>query len=126
MSAGQFENSIYQTNDGTLYPIRIQPETASLTLNGVANAAASGPVTGNLPSAQISKGRRSHGVNARLIRFRFTGAVPPGYTPNGVITLPVLSSASYTAYGKTQVGTYTLLGVDYDIAYVGKTPEKIN
>lgn len=126
MSAGAFIDSVYSTDSGGLYPIRIQPETATLSINGVANTAASGPVPAGVPSAQVSRGRRSHGVNARLVRIRFTGAVPPGYKPEGTITLPVLAQAVYAQYAKTQTGTYTLLGVDYDIAFVGKTPETIN
>lgn len=125
MSAGQTVTVAYESGDAIFFPIRIQPETESLTLNGVVNAAPANPVGEGLPSARVSTGRRSFGVNARLIRFRFTGAVPPGYKENGVLTLPVLQAATYSAYSKTQTGTYTLNGTDYAVEYVGKTPESI-
>jgi len=126
MSAGPFETVAYSTDTGAIYPIKIQPETMTLSIDGTANAAPAGPIQGNLPSAQVSKGRRAHGINARLVRFRFTGAVPPGYKPDGVISLPVLSQATYAGWGKGQTGTYSIQGTDYAIAFVGKTPEKIN
>lgn len=127
MSAGAFTtNAIYQDNFGNLYPITVQPETITLTINAVANDQAAGPLPDNLPSVSVSKGRRSNGVNARLVRFRFTGTLPPGYLMNGVISLPVLTSAAFASYGKGKTGTYTLNGTAYDIAVVGRTAETIN
>lgn len=126
MSAGAFQNEIYVDNFGNFYPISIQPETLTLTLGGEANVAAAGPLVPNLPSVAVSRGRRTLGVNARLVRFRFSGTLPPGYQANSILTLPVLTVAAFNAYGKTTVGTYTLNGTSYDIAFVGKTAEKIN
>ncbi len=126
MSAGTYLNVGYESDSDTVFPIRIQPETASFELNGVANTPAGAPSLPGLPSAQVSKGRRSHGVNTRLIRFRFLSITPSGYSPNSVLTLPIMTPSAYAAYDKNQTGTYTLLGTAYDVGYVGKTPEKIN
>lgn len=126
MSAGNFAtDGKYETDTGVVHPIRYQPETTSLSLNTVPNAAPAGAVGANLPSARVGSGRRSFGINARLVRFRFTGTLPPGYSMNGILTLPVLTPAAFNSYGKSQTGTYTLNGTDYDIAFVGKTPETI-
>lgn len=127
MSAGPFTtNAIYQDNFGSLYPITVQPETLTLVINSQTNSAAAGPLPDNLPSVSVSRGRRANGVNARLVRFRFTGTLPPGYLMNGIISLPVLTSTAYAAYSKGQTGTYTLNGTGYDVAVVGRTPETIN
>ena len=127
MSAGDFSSSIYESNTGDFYPIRIQPETLTLTLNSVANAAGAGPLGTNIPSAKVSGGRTSFGVNARLVRVRFTSTIPDGYSGGkDTISLPVLTPAAFTAYDKGQTGTYTLGGTAYDVAFVGKTPEAIN
>ncbi len=126
MSQGTFlQDAKYETDTGVVHPIRIQPETPSLTLNAVANAQPAGAVGSNLPSARVSSGRNSFGINARLVRFRFTGTLPPGYAMNGILTLPVLTPTAFNSFGKSQTGTYTLEGTDYDIAFVGKTPETI-
>lgn len=125
MSAGAFTDAIYSTNLGLFFPISVQPETLTLTLNGVSNDQAAGPIQPGFPSARVSSGRRSLGVNARLVRVRFTGTLPPGYIMNGIITLPVLTQAVFESYTRQQTGTYTLEGTPYDIAFVGKTPETV-
>lgn len=126
MSAGSPEIVSYESGSGLFFPISIQPETQTLTLNSVANAAPANPIGAGLPSASVSRGRRSNGVNARLVRFRFNSATtPPGYKVDGTLTVPVLQAATFAAYGKGQTGTYTLNGTDYSVAFVGKTPETI-
>jgi len=126
MSAGALIDSLYESNTSDLYNIRIQPETLSLTINTNANAAPTGSAPSNSPTARVGGGRRSFGVNARLVRIRFTGTLPPGYKMDGVIALPVLQLSVFNLYSKGQTGTYTLNGTDYDVAVVGKTPEAIN
>lgn len=126
MSAGAFiKNAIYQDNFGNLYPIRVQPETLALTINGVANAQAAGPLPPNLPSVSVSRGRQSNGVNAKLVRIAFTTVTPPGYLANGTIALPVLTNAAFAAYSPGQTGMYTLNGTAYDVEVVGRTTETI-
>ena len=125
MSAGSPINTVYESGSGLFFPIRVQPETLSLTLNSVANTAPANTPGAGLPSAKGSGGRRSIGVNARLVRFRFTDTSPTGYKPGGTISLPVLQAAVYAAYGKSQTGTYTLNGTAYTVEYVGKTPETV-
>lgn len=124
MSAGAFiTNAIYEADNDEFYRIRVQPETLALTIASTANASGAGPLVGGRPSAVVSKGRQSFGMNARLIRIRFTNTIPPGYLQNGIITLPVLTQASFLAYALGAVGTYSLNGTDYDVEVVGRTPE---
>ena len=126
MSAGAFVPGIYVTDTNVPVNISVQPETKSLTLNAVANADGTGPIQPGLPSAKVSGTQRSIGINARKVRVRFTGAVPPGYIgTSGIITLPVLTKSAWDAYGRQQTGTYTLEGTAYDVAFVGKTGETI-
>lgn len=120
MSAGQFLDAFYETDNGEICAIRTQPETAALVLNAVTNTIPAGPST-QLASAQVGKGRRAIGVNARLVRIRFTGAVPDGYQAGGIITLPWFQPATYNALPNKATGTY--LGVA--VVMAGRTPETI-
>lgn len=126
MSAGDFIEAFYQTDSGKITTCRIQPETLTLTLNAIANTSPSGPPEAGLPSAKVSGGRREFGINARLVRVRFTGTLPPGYSGGkSILTLPVLTLNTYLGYTKGQTGTYTLNGTAYDILFVGKTGETV-
>lgn len=121
MSAGRFELTFYEDGNGTIHPIRVQPETLLLTINGVANAAPTGPADSGVASAQVSKGRNSIGYNARLVSIRFPTNPPDGYKPDQIIRLPWLRD---TTFGNIQAGqSVTYLGSTGVVA--GKTPEKI-
>jgi hypothetical protein len=126
MSAGATILAVYDSDGGNSFNIRVQPDTLTLTIATVANASGTGTPAPGLPSAKTSGGRRSIGVNARLIRVRFTGTLPPGYKMDGIIALPVLQPSIFNGYAKGQTGTYTLNTTDYDVIVVGKTPETIN
>jgi hypothetical protein len=121
MSAGVFQTVLYSSNvTGTIHPIRVQPETLSLSLGGTANAAATG--TAILPSAQVSKGKRSIGINARTVTVKFaTGNEPDGYKPNSPITVPWLqnNAAFINAVPNVTVVTY----LSETAILVGKSPE---
>jgi hypothetical protein len=125
MSAGQLSRSRYEDDNGNIWKIRVQPETEGLTIDGVANAAPTGAFTAGFPSAQVSRGRQSIGINARLCRIKFNTTVPPGYDANGSIALPVLTQAAKAAFVSDAEGTYTLDGTAYDVTVIGTTPEKI-
>ena len=126
MSAGDFVRSVYETNGGVSYRIRVQPETLTLMINSVTNAGGAGTPGTDTPSARVGSGRQSFGVNARLVRLRFTATVPPGYSGGkDTISLPVLTPAAFTAYAPGETGMYTLEGTAYDVEVVGRTPETI-
>lgn len=124
MSAGPFEISKYQAEydaGDQIHPIRVQPETIALTLDGVTNAPVTAAKTNSI-SAQVSKGRRSIGLNARMVRIKFTETTPEGYKPDGVITLPLLNVSIKAKAGRGTVGTYLTL----PIVVVGSSAEKVN
>lgn len=120
MSAGNFLDAFYATNGGEICAIRIQPETAALSLGGVANTIPAGPAT-QLASAQVSRGKRSIGVNARTVTVKFVGAGPDGYQANGKITIPWLNPGTYEEIPNKATGTYLGAGV----ILAGKSPERI-
>ena len=127
MSGGDYIRSLYELNGGSIAPIRIQPETLTLTLNSVANAAPAGTATAGFPSAKVSGTRRSFGINTRKVRVKFTGTLPPGYSGGkDTISLPVLQPSVFNGYAKGQTGTYTLEGTAYDVEFVGKSTETVN
>jgi hypothetical protein len=116
MSSGVFSDNIYVADNGVAFTIRTQVETAAAwNPNGTG-----APVAGN-PSAQVSKGKRSIGVNARMARFKWSGTPPAAYKQDGIIALPILTQAAYTALVKNT--NYAYLGGTLNL--VGKTPEFI-
>lgn len=107
MSAGPFDRSRYEAdagNGGTIHPIRIQPETAGLTIGGIAND----PPTGvaNSPfAARARKGKREYGLGARVVTIAWDTTPPAGYSME-TLTIPVLTPAAFAAYIPDSTGTY--------------------
>jgi hypothetical protein len=123
MSAGSFVIKRYQATADTdnYHPIRIQPETEALEIDGVTNAEPPGAINA-YPSAQVSKGRRSIGLNARMVTVRFDGAGPANYQAQGTIRLPWLNAATFADIRRGQSGTY----LTQPITVVGVSPEAAN
>lgn len=120
MSSGPFQRSRYETDAGDVARIRVQPETLALSINAQTNAPPAGAI--DIPgSANVNAGRRSNGINARLVRVTWTGAAPAGYKADGVISLPWLVADTFAALIPGQTGTY--LGQPVEL--VGKTGESI-
>jgi hypothetical protein len=122
MSAGEFQRAVYETNEGNFANLRVQPETLAAVVDSVANAEAVGTVNQEA-SAQVSKGKRNIGINARTVTLKFTATPPDGYSGDPV-TIPALTPAFYTACNpnsNTATGTY--LGVA--VRAVGRSPEKV-
>ena len=107
MSQGSFLIVNYESNKlGTIHPIRIQPETLTLNIGAVSNAAPAG--TAILPSAQVSQGKRKKGLNSRSVTFKFApGDEPTGYKAESPITLPWLQdNSAFDGAFAGQTGTY--------------------
>lgn len=122
MSAGEFTRSVYETNEGNFAAVRVQPETLAAEIDSVTNAAGAGPVNQEA-RAQVSKGKRTIGINCRTVTLNFTGTPPDGYSGDPV-TIPALTPAFYAACNPnsdTAVGTY--LGVAVEA--VGRSPETV-
>lgn len=126
MSSGAFTTVGYQASYSAtaIHPIRVQPETLDLevTIGGttVANTAESVGDVNNPISAVVSRGRRSKGLNSRLIRITFGDTPPTDYRPFSTIALPALNPALLAAPNGA-VGTY--LGSAITVA--GTSPETI-
>lgn len=124
MSAGRFELSKYQARYGAgtaIHPIQVQPETLLLTIASAANDEPAGEITSPI-SARVSGGRREVGLNAELVRFTFDeGEEPAGYKADGVLTLPLLSTAIRVVAIRGATGTY--LGAP--ITVVGRSAETV-
>lgn len=105
MSSGVFENVNYELNNGTILTCRVQPETKSLTLGGVANDPPAGTPVNGYGSVRISGGNRQIGIKARSVTIKFT-ATKAGYKEGSSIRLPVFDPAVWAQYAKGQTGTY--------------------
>lgn len=114
MSAGAFKLGKYEADNTVVYPVRIQPETVI----GTFNPEPAGAITGTT-RAKVSGSRRAYGLHCRVVRLRWTGAVPEGYKEGGTITLPMLTP---TAYANATVGT-TVTYLGSAAVVIGKSPE---
>lgn len=124
MSAGQFINARYAADYGdglAIHPIRIQPETESLSVDSESNTRPSGAIN-NPISAVTSRGRRQRGLRPRTISIRLplTGQ-PTGYQPGSTLVLPALNRAIWDAAQPGDAVTY--LGVS-TCTVVGKSAEQ--
>ena len=115
MSAGTFERTFYELDNGEVARARVQPET----LAGF-NPAAVGPAT-VAGSARMGGGRRRFGINARFITAVWSGSAPTGYDPDGVIRIPIMTPTAYNALDLGDSLTY--LGGTLEV--IGKTGEKV-
>lgn len=123
MSSGAFLESFYTTDNGDICNVRTQPETLALVVEGTTNEGPAGPASPGFPSAQVSKGRNSIGINTRLVRIQFPpGGAPTGYSDRNPIALPWFNPTTFAALPPRGTGTY--LGSACN--YIGKTAEDIN
>lgn len=120
--SGEFRLRRYQdTKDPSNYrAIRIQPETEALIVDGVTNAEPAGAIN-SYPSARVSGGKRSIGVNARTVTVKFTGTPPTGYKADSPITLPWLDATTFGDISNGQEGTYLSTAIEV----VGTSPETV-
>lgn len=122
MSAGAFEIRKYEsTKTGQIHPIRVQPETLALVLDGNTNTEPAAALDSPL-SAQVSQGTRSLGLNARTVTITWVAAAPTGYKAGGSINLPWLAETGFDALSRGKTGTYLATAV----RVVGTREEKAN
>lgn len=121
MSNGRFVRSRYETDDGEIAPVRVQPETLAATVGGQTNAAPPGPTTQST-SAKISRGNREFGLRPRYVTFAWNpGSAPDGYDERTLQKLPILTEAAYNAI--TNGAPVAYLGGAGTV--VSKTPESV-
>lgn len=121
MSAGGFVRSRYESDAGSVHPIRVQPETLTMTLGGATNSVPAGALTSGI-SARVTGGKRQLGLTARKVTIQFVaGDVPEGYLAGSSYTLPWLNPATFGGLGAGATGIY--LGSAIEL--VGKSAESI-
>lgn len=127
MSAGSTAKGFYESDAGTLHPIRVQPETTEANLGGTTNVFANGTASGvtkSKVSAKVSKGKREKGLGPRTVTVVFgltPGSFPDGYKPGGITTFPVFVKATWDAMSEADQVTY--LGKQVKISYL--SPESV-
>lgn len=119
MSTGAFVIAGYSTDNADIVPIKVQPETLTAVL-GTANASAGATFAAGFPSAQVSKGKRAIGINARTVSLRFD-AVNGEYLVGSILRIPVMTQARWAALSRGAAVTYQ--GAAATVA--GKSPETI-
>lgn len=122
MSAGAFVRSKYEASyaNNRVHPIRVQPETITLEVGGIANTPPADAIS--IPiSALVSRNRRARGLIVRTVTLQAPATNPPaGYLANGLTTLPCLTEAFFDACAAADDSTTVdYLGVSgYSVAYV--------
>lgn len=119
MSSGAFVIAGYETDNADIVPIQVQPETLAATL-GTANASAGATFAAGFPSAQVSKGKRAIGINARTVSIRLTAPLA-GYKTDSILRIPVMTQTRWNGLSRGTAVTY--LGTAAEV--VGKSPESI-
>jgi hypothetical protein len=124
MSTGSFVDSIYQSNKpaDNLHPIRVQPETLTLTLGGQANTAPAGPATSELRAFSSTRKRRG-AVNARKVGLEITAAGPNDYLVGSTLYVPWLDPATFYDVTLEDDVTGTYNGAS--VRVIGSSEEKI-
>ena len=120
MSSGAFSLTRYQTDQGNIVNIKVQPETVAASINSATNTAPTADLTAGFPSAKVSGTRRTLGINARTITIKFT-ASKAGYKDDSPIKIPALTPAFFNACQVGATGSYN--GTNCRV--VGRSPEVI-
>lgn len=118
MSAGKFEYKQYETDDGSIVNVRVQPETALATLNGTVNADGQGSVTVKGIFPLNLGGKRLKPFSARCVTLKWNSTAPTGYDAGSLVRIPVFQKAVYAGCAVGDAATY--LGTAATI--VGKSP----
>jgi hypothetical protein len=122
MSAGPFQVARYKADDDTtIAPIRVQPETLSLTVNAQANSSIAEASTTKY-YCRSSGGCREIGMRARRVNFKFDTAPTP-YKQDAILSLPWFDPATFTSIAGGNTGTYIVNGQSHDIKVVSTDRE---
>lgn len=120
MSAGSFTRSKYESNNGDIHPIRVQPETLTAQFGSTANSAPAGAIN-NPISARVSNGNRQFGLKPRTATITFGASPPTGYKAEAYIRIPILQESLWNTLSNGTTLTY--LGSAATV--VGTSPERV-
>ena len=120
MSFGPFIFSKYQSNGGSIHRIRIQPESLTLSINGINNGVPAGDVD-NQRGVSASGKRSILFVGARRIGVRVTNNAGP-YAEGTVHYVPVMTPNVFQQMidNRGEAGTYNGSAV----VCIGGSPER--
>lgn len=96
---GVFTLSKYETDNGDVVPIKLQPETLTATLGGAANAAPTGAYSLGFPSADVSRSKKAIGIHARTVSVKITTPAAD-YAGNGLVRIAVPNPTVYNGVSK--------------------------
>lgn len=120
MSTGAFIFSRYRSWYTTdVHPIRIQPETLTLTIGTTSNAAPTAAVDNN-QRVVVSGGRRI-GIRPRKLGVRITDGGENDYLVGSVIYVPWLNDATFFTVAAQAGATGTYNGAQVEV--IGNSPE---
>lgn len=112
MSAGKFVKSSYEEDNGTIHPIKVQPETLTTSLGGAPNvvpSTAGDNVVRSKISAKVSKTNKEIGLRPRMVAITFPpvdGAQPDGYAVGATVKIPVLDKDTWDGLSEGDSATY--------------------
>lgn len=121
MSNGPFLRAFYSSAiTGKIHPIRIQPESASLVIDGVTNTIPAGPADD--PRQMKISQRRGIGKFAQKVGVRVTGAGTSGFAVGTVHYVPWLNGSTLASVIEPLGKTGSYLGASVEV--IGYSPER--
>lgn len=103
--AGVFISSKYKADNGDVYRVKIQPETALLAFGSAQNASTVNPV--NQPrQLRIRKTVKETGLTSRKIGVKWVSSVPATYKQATILYIPILTPELFAAIQLDQQATY--------------------
>lgn len=106
MSAGKFELYSYETDNGAVTKIRLQPETLQATFNGLVNAEPGGVPEAGYPRADVSRSHRAVGIHARFVTVGEMAGMPSDYMANQTYRVACLSPTVFASLTDGQAAGY--------------------
>lgn len=108
---------------GGIYPLRIQPESASASIGETSNSPPASPIN-RIVSAKVGGSKRKKGVLVRLIYLKIALGFdpPPDYSLTSRTAIPALTESFY----KLAITTGELVYLDTTWKVTGGRPEYIN
>ena len=103
--AGVFVSSKYKADNGDVYRVKIQPETALLAFGSAQNAPTVNAVNQQKP-LRLRKTVKENGLTSRKIGVRWVANVPATYKPSTVLYVPILTPELFLAIQLDQQASY--------------------
>jgi hypothetical protein len=103
--AGIFVNSRYKADDGRVFRIKIQPETALLSFGSSQNAPTVNAVS-EPERLVIKRDVSEFGLKVRKISVKWVAGIPSGYKATSILYIPILTPELFLAIQSEQQGSY--------------------